>query len=188
MSTETNANTILKRAVGRKWGWDEQSSPGSNARKEWWYGKLAEARRRKLLRCSEQQNHRCCYCGRLTWHPSYGETGPKRLMATLEHICTRSEGGSDNMRNLAMACYRCNNERSDHFDAVEFYEMVVGLRPRRSANKVPNPETLARKQESRANRQTQLMASTAMMLQVLNLWDWWETWLTHGSSVLEPAE
>lgn len=181
-----NANKILKRAVGHKWGWDEDSSPGSNARKEWFYMKLAEVRRRKLLRCSEQQNHRCCYCGRKTWHPSYNENGPKRSMATLEHVHTRREGGTDSMNNLAMAYYRCNNERSDHFTAEEFYEMVVGLRPRRSAStKVVSPEDLAKKLEHRFERQKTLILNTAHMLQVLNLWDWWDSWLTYSLPMLK---
>jgi 5-methylcytosine-specific restriction endonuclease McrA len=186
MSKAVNANNILKRAVSSKWGWDEDNFPGSNARKEWWYQKLAEARRRKLLRCSEQQNHRCCYCSRKTWHPSYGETGPKRLMATLEHVVTRREGGTDSMNNLTMACYRCNNERSDHFTAEEFYEMVVGLRPRRSAStKVVSLEDLAKKQANSEQRKNVLIMNMAVLFHQLDLWNWLDSWVTYSVPMLK---
>ncbi|MBC7970614.1 MAG: HNH endonuclease, partial [Verrucomicrobia bacterium] len=45
-------------------------------------------------------NHRCQYCktsSRLTGTP-----------LVMEHILPRSQGGSDDRRNLAASCYRCN--------------------------------------------------------------------------------
>jgi len=143
--------------------------------------KLAEARRRKLLRCSEQQNHRCCYCGRHTWHPSYGETGRKNLAATLEHVHTRREGGTDSMNNLVMACSGCNNGRGDHFGAVEFYEMVVGLRPRLApTRKEENKELRAQREAKRAARGDRMVVDAAALLCALELWWWWDCWLEYG--------
>lgn len=57
-------------------------------------------------RLSAEQNHRCCHCGVRTkrW-----DRGPHR--ATVEHIIPRCRGGSNEYRNLAMACYSCNNAR-----------------------------------------------------------------------------
>lgn len=185
MNKHVNANYILRTAVSRKWGWDEETSPGSDGRKEWWYQKLAAVRRTKLLRCSEQQNHRCCYCGRHTWHPAYGETGPSRLMSTLEHIKTRSEGGTDNMNNLAMACSRCNNGRSDRFDPVEYYEMIIGLREYPKTLKEISAEKLAEKAANKAARTEKLVWETAALLCFLNLWDWWDSWLTYSLPMLE---
>lgn len=43
----------------------------------------------------------CCFCGRPL---SFDE-------ATLEHIRPRSEGGSNKVRNLAISCSSCNEER-----------------------------------------------------------------------------
>ncbi len=177
MNVHVNANYILRIAVNRKWPADEQ--------KEWWYMKLAEARRRKLLRCSEQQNHRCCYCGVLTWHPSYGETGSKRRLATLEHVEARAVGGTDNMNNLSMACSRCNNDRGDQYDAVEYYEMVVGLRPKVKFSKPVDPNKLAERQAKKAVRQDQAVLFAAYTLVALKAWDWWDSWLTYGSYMLE---
>ncbi len=48
---------------------------------------------------------RCCWCGR--------ETGTRRHPATVEHLLPRSRGGTDNTDNLAVACYPCNNQRSN---------------------------------------------------------------------------
>lgn len=74
--------------------------------------------RRMLLRLSEAQNHRCCYCGTDTWHPNInmGETiiiKSKRTRATLEHVLPRSKGGTYGMYNLVMACNECNIVRGN---------------------------------------------------------------------------
>lgn len=177
MNVMVNSNTLLKDAVRRKWPSDEQ--------KEWWYVKLAEARRAKLLRCSEQQNHRCCYCGSKTWHPFYGETGSKRLLATLEHVVPRSMGGTDSMNNLTMACSRCNSTRGDCFEAEVFYEMIKnGANLRRPTNKTKNLELLAKKAVDKTRRTETLLASAAFTLTSLDLWWWFDYWLAHGSSYM----
>lgn len=68
-----------------------------------------------LLGLMERQNHRCCYCGTITWHPRYeGNNGVKEEnwnRATLEHYKPKSEGGKDHHSNLVMACSQCNGVR-----------------------------------------------------------------------------
>jgi len=78
----------------------------------------ASSRRRKLFRLSERQNHRCCYCHVITWHPDIDDGVPdnkkhKWQRATLEHIKLRMHGGTFGMYNLAMACSQCNGARGE---------------------------------------------------------------------------
>ena len=65
----------------------------------------------RITKLSEQQNHRCCYCGVETWCPHYGEDGPHEQRATVEHITPRTHGGTNKKGNLVMACWQCNNRR-----------------------------------------------------------------------------
>jgi hypothetical protein len=59
----------------------------------------------------------CFYCriplyfGRDRWAP--GEL-PNSRSATIEHIVPRSMGGSNDIENLALACYRCNTIKSSN--------------------------------------------------------------------------
>jgi 5-methylcytosine-specific restriction endonuclease McrA len=68
--------------------------------------------RRRLLdavirtKLSESQNHRCCYCGRVTNNIPFS-----KLQATLEHVIPKSRGGTNDYDNLVMACSACNNNR-----------------------------------------------------------------------------
>ena len=73
------------------------------------YPNMTSAQRMRKL--SEQQNHRCCYCGVHTWTQHYGESGPWQTMATIEHIKCRRDGGTNKKGNIVMACSRCNNHR-----------------------------------------------------------------------------
>lgn len=57
-------------------------------------------------RLSEAQNHRCCWCFRLTT-----ETRNRKDSATVEHYECKSLGGSDDLDNLVMACHDCNQKR-----------------------------------------------------------------------------
>lgn len=45
-------------------------------------------------------NGLCAYCG----NPGN----------TLDHVIPRSKGGQDTYRNLIVACYRCNQNKSNH--------------------------------------------------------------------------
>ena len=53
---------------------------------------------------SEQQNHRCCWCGK-----RMDGAGPPQDRPTFEHVVPLSEGGADHPANLAIACLECNN-------------------------------------------------------------------------------
>ena len=97
-------------------------------RKEYLGAWAANSRRKKLLRLSERQNHRCCYCGVHTWHPMIEDGIPahkklKRHQSTLEHIKTRAEGGTFAWNNLVMACSECNNTRGA-MTVEEFMEAI----------------------------------------------------------------
>ena len=66
----------------------------------------------RIMKLSEQQNHRCCYCGVHTWCKHYGEDGPWQTMATVEHVLPRKNGGTNKKGNIVMACSECNNKRA----------------------------------------------------------------------------
>jgi len=57
-------------------------------------------------RLAEAQNWKCCWCG----HDCNDIAGHKR-QATVEHVTPKSEGGTNDPDNLAMACASCNNKR-----------------------------------------------------------------------------
>lgn len=60
-------------------------------------------------RLSESQNWKCCWCGCNT-------TDQRGFLnsTTIEHVIPKSQGGSDDWENLAMACHRCNSRRGVH--------------------------------------------------------------------------
>lgn len=65
--------------------------------------------------------------------------------ASVEHIVPRAHGGTDEIRNLALACVQCNNEKGRRHDVKgpgdPGYEKVVGLlqeRRRRRWRESPN--------------------------------------------------
>lgn len=69
------------------------------------------ARRYRINRLSEAQNHKCCYCGdSMDWD---------NLIPTVEHVQRRCDGGADEMDNLVAACAPCNSSRQDA-DPVEW--------------------------------------------------------------------
>jgi len=58
---------------------------------------------------SEQQNHRCCYCGEHFTHYN---------PATIEHVIPKARGGTDDYDNLVVACEPCNRQRGDELSAI----------------------------------------------------------------------
>jgi HNH endonuclease len=73
--------------------------------------------RRKL---SEEQNHRCCYCGQiLQLDNPYASN-----YASIEHIVPREYGGSNDWDNLAVSCMTCNNSRPNEVLAEDYYEFI----------------------------------------------------------------
>ena len=112
-----NYDKVLGKAVHRKWP--------TPAQKEWWWTKFSAARRRRTAKLSEAQNHRCAFCACDTYlGPGDYKTGmsEKRHLATLEHVKTQSEGGSDAPSNCVMSCNECNRLRGT-MDAWKFYEL-----------------------------------------------------------------
>lgn len=74
----------------------------------------------KLLRTylSEAQNHRCCWCG------VEFDDAVKKTSTTLEHVIPKSQGGHDSWKNLAVACYSCNNHRASETFNEGTYESL----------------------------------------------------------------
>jgi 5-methylcytosine-specific restriction endonuclease McrA len=73
-------------------------------------------RRGLLLRLSEAQNHRCCFCGvETTYHKCHDHT------ATIEHLIPVAHGGPDTWENCVMSCWTCNNKRKT-LDPMLFFE------------------------------------------------------------------
>ena len=69
---------------------------------------MADLRKTWIVWLSESQNHRCCYCGQRTEY----QTGCDNT-ATIDHIITRSDRGSNSRDNLVMCCYRCNQDKGN---------------------------------------------------------------------------
>lgn len=81
---------------------------------------------------SEQQGHRCCYCGEPFLDPPDSVVGRRQThhwrsitnhphIATIEHIKAKANGGKAEWENEAAACYRCNTNRGK-MDALYFFE------------------------------------------------------------------
>jgi 5-methylcytosine-specific restriction endonuclease McrA len=112
--------SLIRHAVRAKWATPEL--------KEWWYGKLSAARRRKTVKLFHSQDGKCCFCGEQTFLDSDANALseaplPRKRLATLEHKQTQKSGGTDRMSNLAMACLGCNNARG-----VMLFEQFLELR------------------------------------------------------------
>ena len=95
--------------------------------KEWGGKYPTNSNPSRLKKNSEQQNHRCCYCGKRTWSPNYGEDGRWQDMATIEHIRCRKNGGTSKKDNIAMACSECNNQRARKNPVVFMYERTGSI-------------------------------------------------------------
>jgi 5-methylcytosine-specific restriction endonuclease McrA len=76
----------------------------------------AQKKLNKLLRLHTREQGRCFYCGvRVNLHTvkTLGTRWPDARAATMDHIIPRSAGGGSTEDNLVLACYGCNNRRSD---------------------------------------------------------------------------
>lgn len=69
------------------------------------------ARRRSIRETLRKyQGNRCCWCGG-PMIPVTGKTDRRWNVETLEHLKPLSMGGKDEIANMALAHYRCNQER-----------------------------------------------------------------------------
>ena len=59
----------------------------------------------------ERQGGLCCYCRR-----QFTKRGPTR--ATIEHKKARMDGGTDDLNNLAAACFHCNQHRGQQMNGA----------------------------------------------------------------------
>ena len=66
---------------------------------------MLSANRRRMLRLIERDGGHCVWCRTQLSHDS--------PHATLDHVRCRSEGGSDALANLVLACAECNSSRGD---------------------------------------------------------------------------
>lgn len=150
-----NYSNVLRNAVHRKWPTPEL--------KEWWWTKFSAARRARTARLSEAQNHRCAFCGVLTYlreEDFLPGMSRKRHLATLEHVKPQSEGGTDSPHNGVMSCSECNHLRAT-MDAWEFYDIrkdpkawLAWLRKRHDVYTGPPKERLKSEEERERRRQT----------------------------------
>jgi 5-methylcytosine-specific restriction endonuclease McrA len=65
-----------------------------------------------------------------------GDDGRSLGEATLEHVWPQTQGGTNDLTNLAVACNRCNREkgsRHDHKKTPRLEEIVGELRAKRMA-------------------------------------------------------
>lgn len=73
---------------------------------------------RLLMRLSEAQNHRCCYCsGEMTFDLH------KDTSVTRDHVIPRVFGGQTTWENLVAACCKCNHTRGN-MEAYHFHALM----------------------------------------------------------------
>ena len=79
-----------------------------------------------VIALSGEQNHRCAYCRHvMILHFAEVVTLPDKI-ATRDHVTPRSEGGSDDWRNLVAACHICNSFKGT-MNAHWFAKFIVRL-------------------------------------------------------------
>lgn len=77
-----------------------------------------------VVRITESQNHRCCYCGHLMIRHLHQNGRPTpRNAATKDHVLPKTYGGATTYENMVAACLQCNNLRGE-IDAITFYNII----------------------------------------------------------------
>lgn len=82
----------------------------------------------------KRENHRrpCYYCRRIMIPYNLLKEGDDEFKASsVEHIVCRSNGGTDDIKNLEIACKRCNQLRGNipHDVFMEFARVVIRQYP-----------------------------------------------------------
>lgn len=77
-----------------------------------------------IIRLSEPQNHRCCYCSHIMIRHVHidGLPTPRDAM-TKDHYEARTYGGVTTYENMVAACCQCNNLRGE-MEAEAFYNLM----------------------------------------------------------------
>jgi 5-methylcytosine-specific restriction endonuclease McrA len=61
----------------------------------------------KIIKLSEQQNHKCCYCGCRTFLNEDDRNGLSNLsLATIDHVKAKINGGQNTLTNTVMCCQK----------------------------------------------------------------------------------
>jgi 5-methylcytosine-specific restriction endonuclease McrA len=69
--------------------------------------KIPKATRRQV---AEQANYRCNYCRSPEW---------AGVPMVVDHVVPLAAGGTSNIENLCLACYRCNEFKGPKSDALD---------------------------------------------------------------------
>lgn len=80
-----------------------------------------EAARNQLWLLFEREREHCFWCGRQVQMKVKAVADA----ASRDHIIPRSEGGSDDLNNLVLSCFRCNQERGN-MPAQAFGKLMWG--------------------------------------------------------------
>lgn len=84
-------------------------------------GKTASRTARRIALVRARDGETCCYCG----HPiRFYAAETDRHRPTIEHVLSRSQGGSNDPRNLKLAHSKCNNRVGN----APFFEKVMLMR------------------------------------------------------------
>lgn len=67
--------------------------------------------KKKLLATSSRY---CNACKKLMWHKSWETFGHPEDLATLDHILPLALGGGEEIENLQLLCFTCNQEKADN--------------------------------------------------------------------------
>ena len=104
------------------------------------------AKKRQILWVA--QDGKCHYCERETVLPRQGVNSGGKSLATLDHIITQSDGGTDHLHNMVIACAACNSNRSN-MPYEEFYYLMKTPGGWEAHMKIVRAEKAARDEEKR---------------------------------------
>lgn len=85
-------------------------------------------RAEKRRRIYERDGWRCVWCQREVYSPRVKNYRDGALLATLDHVVPRTEGGTNDASNLLTCCDECNRNRGNTKPAAWAYELAAGDR------------------------------------------------------------
>ena len=100
--------------------------------------------KKKRARAFETQNGRCYYCGVRMWLDSprdlcrehrLSENAASLVSCTAEHLIAKVDGGTDSRKNIAAACWFCNQARHRRKRALDPVQFRVHVRKRLGAKR-----------------------------------------------------